>query len=325
MINKLWVIVLVTFFISCNTVVVRQDPYPPPTETNDYSLLSRFCNKTATLIGCSIEYDTDLSKALTVYAPYKGDLTLYGCGIDEKIFISSSGKFHVELPDYFFTRPNTSCILDLLFTWRLPEKWKQTIPTRSLRGRIFVERGDLGAKQATISYQGVNHLGIAPIRVREGFESLVLPQITIKTTEPTSRGYFSLFGCGSGIKELGFNGNEISIDVAKLVTPPARPGDCFLFGFAIGMEGLNNFFSVPLNVYATSTVKVGASATIDAKKNKICYEADQYVSLVAYGSQISNDLKGCFDKTQETIISFYTVQGRATHLELKNGVFQWTE
>jgi hypothetical protein len=319
----LLVLLISILLLSCKPVV-RPDPYPPSIETNDYNLLTQFCGQTGTTIGCSLEFDNNLpSNEIVVYTPYIGDISFYGCGIDEKQTVSTSGRYSHELPHYFFSRPDRNCILDILYTWRLPDQWKQTIPTRAMRGRVYLTRGEPNSKHAQLEYHGNTFEGIASLKLRQGFEASGSHLLRLKLTQPTDRGYFSMMGCGSGIKEQAFKGDELTVNIAQLITPPSKVGDCFLFGFAVGVGGLDNFFSLGMNIFDKSTVRVGARAYLD--KKKVCYESDSYVSLVAYGGQISNSTKDCFKRTEETLISFYTVQGRAAYLQLKGDTFVWME
>lgn len=304
---------------SCNSFQARPDPYPSSYDTLNHALLITFCGKTETVIGCSLdaEESTD-AKTFRVHSPYQGEIQIYGCGIDRKILTEEPGNVDFQLPNLLSLGKRGNCILDIQYNFRVQDNFP-----RGLRGRIFIDRRGPGQSASIISDHYKNtSVGVAAIKIREGFESTI-QEIHVKTSRPTARGFYQIMGCGAGIKQREFAGDGFDFDLSEVIQLPSKKSDCFLFGWAVDGQGLNDTLSLGLTVFTRDDIKIGAHAYIE--KKRVCFVADQYVSLIVYGNQISSKLKGCFKLTDSSLISFYTVQGRALHGSLEGGDVQWKD
>lgn len=313
------VLIMVVGLVSCNSFQARPDPFPSPVDTLNHSLLISFCGKTETVIGCALETsESTEEKVFRVHSPTKGELQIYGCGIDQKFLIEKSGTSDFKFPNLISLGVRRNCILDFQYNYRLSDNWP-----RGLRGRVYLDRRGPGQSESRISDHYKNSFdGVAAIKIREGFEATI-QEIHVRTSRPSQRGFYQIMGCGSGIRQREFQGEGFDFDLSELTSLPSKKSDCFLFGWAVDGQGLNDTFSMGLTVFGREEVKVGAHAYIE--KKRMCFVADKYVSLVVYGEQTSFKLEDCFKLTDERIISFYTIQGRALHGDLESGEVQWKD
>lgn len=313
------VIVVLGSASSCNSFQARPDPYPSTSDTLNHSLLISFCGKTETVVGCALESsESTEEKEFRVHSPWKGELQVYGCGIDKKFLIEKPGPFNFKLPNLISLGVRGNCLLDFQYNFRMPDSFP-----RGIRGRVYIDRLGPGQSAARVSDHYKNSFqGVAAIKIREGFESTI-QEIHVQTSKPTSRGFFQIMGCGNGIRQMEFFGEGFDFDLSELVSIPSHKSDCFLFGWAVDGQGLNDTFSMGLTVFGREDVKLGAHAYID--KKRMCFVADKYVSLVVYGDQVSFKLEDCFKLTEHRLISFYSIQGRVLHGDLESGEVQWKD
>jgi hypothetical protein len=293
--------------VSCKDVEVRRDPYPASFDTLNHALLIEFRGSLESTVGCSLDSTVSTeAEPYKVYAPFKGELFVHGCGVDQKFVLDKPGPFSFKLPNIIPVGRPGFCILDIQYNFRV-----ENAQFRTIRGRVYAERRGEGEGASEI-YGRFDRkaIGTSTVKIREGFEGTI-QTMKIRTSKPTPRGYAQLFGCNAGFKQKEFQGQEIEFDLSDLVQKPSSKSECFLFGFAVGEDGLNDTFSLGLTVFSKDDVRVGAHAFIE--KNKVCFIADKYVSLVTYGEQWSNKLEGCFKRTSENVISFYSSQGRGLH------------
>lgn len=306
---------------ACNSFQSRPDPFPAPFDTLNHTLLTEFCGKSETVIGCQLDSEelTD-DKFVRIHAPMKGDIQIYGCGIDKKILAEKQGVIDFKLGPVLPVGKRGNCILDFQFNFRVSDNFP-----RAIRSRIFIDRrgpGQSSPPSFTDQY-GHSFQGTAAIKIREGFEGTFQP-IRIKTSRTTERGVYEFIGCGGGIKPKEFSGDGFEFDLSELITAPSKKGDCFLFGWAVDGAGLDDSFSMGLTVFGRDDTKLGAHAWVE--KKKVCFFADETVSLVVYGDEVSFKLEDCFKAQDEKVfISFYTIQGRALHGSFESGGVVWKD
>jgi hypothetical protein len=276
-----------------------------------------FCGKIETVIGCSFGSDESTEGQFRIYSPAKGEIGIYGCGVDTKLLVEKSGPTDFVLPNLVAIGKRGNCVLDVEFNFRLQDSFP-----RAIRGRVFVDRRGPGQTSSEISGLNRTDIGTSAYKIRQGFESTI-QTIRVRTSKPTLKGYFQIYGCGAGIKLREFSGEGFEFDLSELVKTPTEKSDCFLFGWAVDGSGLNDTFSIGLTVFSKDDIQVGAHAYLNNKK--VCFVADKYVSLISYGNQVSFKLEDCFNLTEETLISFYTIKGRVRHGVLEDGEFKWKD
>ena len=309
-------------FMACKNIELRPDPYKSPLETNDHALLMQYCDQFGTTIACQVPQDSGIPEPLTIHAPVGGTAEIIGCGIRDKRVIENTGPnaFIIsDLPD--LQDEGTGCVLDVFYAWHVPQKWRARVPVKGLHGKIFLNRVSRLSTPASVTYNlGPSSSGALAIKVRDGAQNGHWNSLKITVTQESAGGFYRLSGCNQGITKREFSGASVNVPLSQLIPDPVTFADCLYFGFALDKKGLVDQFSVGVSIVSNEAEPLAVTAQI--KGTKLCYEAEKFVSIVTYGGQVSNASKGCFELTAGTVISFYTVQGRAKHglLEIGGGV-----
>ena len=315
------ILIVLLMLSACKNVELRPDPYKSPLETNDHALLMQYCDQFGTSIACQVPQDSGIPEPLTIHAPVGGTVEIVGCGIRDKRLIDKTGPngfIILDLPD--LQDEGTGCILDVFYAWNVPKKWRAKVPVRGLHGKIFMNRVSRMSSPAGIGFDlDPMQTGSVAIKVRDGVQNG--HSLHIAFTQESKGGFFRLYGCKQGISKREFVGDSLNILLSELIKEPIDFTDCLYFGFALDKKGLVDVFSLGVSVVSNDAEPVAATAEV--KGTKICYEAEKFVSIVTFDGQVNNAPKGCFNLGSGNVISFYTVQGRAKHGLVQNGVITW--
>lgn len=315
------VIATLAIMVGCHGGTIRKDVFPSPMDTKDHALLIEACGQKKQVVPCSLGFDEEFAHSpIRAFVPASGNLMVYGCGIDSEIMVTSQQSFFFTIPEPIKVGVPGACVVDFTFTPKLPDHWKSKEVIRDLRGRLYFERREKGSAPAGLRAGSDIGIGMVSIKVREGQvlgnESLVV------TLTRASAGTFQISGCGRKVTG-GFNGNQIEVLLSDLLGGIAPTvGECFLFGWAVGGDGLDETLSVALTVFRKDAQALAGLAWID--KGKTCFEADKAVSFVTLGEQRTNDTKGCFKGTTG-VLTFVTAQGRALYGIVSAGGIEWIQ
>lgn len=323
--------------LGCASAEMRYDPAPAPIDVGYYTMLFEYGDRLEMgQMGVSFDPSESVSgKMIHAYSPLPGAVQVYSrqCGLDFREYIEEPGRFSWDLGKWF---PNTQtvCVVDLYFQWELPKGMKTSYPIRGLGGRVYLRRRPPRSNGAMLTWENSDKptQGIAHAQFRaKGIQNdpVTMPigeplSLKVKTSSAVPRGKWQLYGCGNGLKDQDFSGDEITI-LRDTIVGPAKKGSCVMFGWAIG-DGLEDDFIVAADIFDVSNVKL--SATIDLQDDRMCYAAEDSVSLVVFvdgvNNAASNKLRDCFKGTSGKV-GFFTHKGRAVYASIEGGKVSWIQ
>lgn len=333
--RRLFYLVAGLTLTACGKVEMRFDPAPAPVDVGYYTLLFEKENKlTLGQIGVSLSHDEDArGSKVAAYSPLPGRAQVYSraCGVDYAEYIDKPGRFEWDLGDWF-PKDKSFCIVDIFFQWELPKGMTTQYPIRGLAGRVYLRRRPATSTVAKLHWNGGETAdGIITAQFRAlpaptvGGEPLAL---NVQASSPVQSGLWQLWGCDHGKKAQPFSGQDIVVSREDIIGA-GQKGSCVMFGFAVGPGGQpNDDMVVAYDVYDKTNIKLSATATYDASSGKLCYTAEDSVSLVVFvdgkKNAASNKLQDCFSGTDGKV-GFFTHKGRAVYAVLNGGVISWLQ
>ena len=330
---KLITLLMLILLVGCGIKQVRYDPNPSPIDVNYYTLPIEACGNLAFgQGGCSYGYDEEISDGdeLVIYTPLGGNLSITSreCGVDKTIFAKQAGRYSWKVRELFPDKGVRFCSYRIYITWELPEGFESEYKVRGSMGEFYVRRRSekytsasmIWSPQADVlgSFDGISFVQfrgyvnpiVNTIKYDRSREPVLL---TIKLDEDIKTGLYGLKGCGHGVDMVQFSGDKIEIERPDIIgEKPTKTGTCVMYGYAI--DGFDNFsdFVVGYNIFGWNNRMLAVDAWID--DSKICYVAENTVTLSAYNDEVSNELEGCFSLVdKDSYIAWFTHVGRMAY------------
>lgn len=337
---------------------LRNDPNPSPIDHNYHTMLMQTsCSPSYSFgqAGCSLAPGEDLANHwLRVATPLGGSLAIHSteCGVDRKEWIEKGGVIQFALGDLI--PPQTSfCTFSLYSFWQKPEGVESEVEVRGQSGKFYIKIRSEGAKPAKLGWtppQGMIHeqdgmlfaqfreiagLPYKPpgiTRSSKSVTTLAAPGrepilLQIEATEPTSNGLYQIWSEAKqiGIKEQAFTGDSVEIHRSKILGNQKK-GSFLLDGWMVGQEGLDNEFSIAIDIFGVRVVKLAANVYLT--ETEICWDTESTVSLIVLSTSdtLYNETSMCVEKPKtDAILGFFTNVGRAGYAVYKDGKLKWIQ
>lgn len=341
----IFVLVLLLVLSACAGAKARKDGAPSAIDSEHNTLLLELDvdGKQITKFGqVQWSYATGEKPKgrVTIHTPLPGTITMVGplCGVDRRDYHpDKGGSFQYDLSEVIehWNPDITLCAINVHVQWELPKGLTSEYPLDGMIGKIYLRwRPDNKAPMhfgwsPSTAASGAPSPGIEAAQFRAYSSENDEPiRIEASIPEPVVEGLFTLYGCGNGVQNVPFAGTNIIVSRETLLGVKADKGSCILQGRLVGKTADGRLVTydgiVAAHVFAREAMKLSAAVTV--QENKVCYNAEDTVSLVVmnYGktNEGSFELEHCFNLPADgkARLGFFTVKGRALYAKIEGGV-----